>query len=248
MNSRPKISVCIAAYQGRRYIALQLCSILEQLSPKDEVIVVDDSSTDGTYDALRAMQDYRLIVIRNSNNEGVLRSFEKALSHCSGEIVFLSDQDDVWLPNKVDIILDAFALDPQLTLVTSDAILIDENGNKIGDSFYAQRGKFRAGLWSNLLIGKFHGCTMAFRSALLKRVLPFPPDTRVHHDTWIGCVNAVFGGKTQFISQPLVAYRRHTANVTGRVRLSSYTRLMMRYKILVELILSLRRSRPNNLS
>lgn len=233
LPSRPKLSVCIAAYQGLRYIGPQLSSIFEQLSAYDEVVLVDDGSTDGTYAEVCAMRDHRLTVLRNTKNEGILRSFEKSISHCSGEIVFLSDQDDLWLPTKVERVLDAFASDPDLTLVASDAIVIDEEGNKIGDSFYAKRGEFRAGLWSNLLIGKFHGCTMAFRSSLLRYVLPFPLDKRVHHDTWIGCVNAVAGGNTKYIPEPLVAYRRHSTNVTGRTRLSNYTRLMMRYKILL---------------
>jgi hypothetical protein len=93
-----------------------------------------------------------------------------------------------------------------------------------------------------LWVGKFHGCTMAFRSSLLRSILPFPRDTRVHHDTWIGSMNAMLGGKTQYISQPLVAYRRHSRNVTGRIRLSAYTRLMMRYKLLLGLALFLARS------
>jgi len=227
---------------------MQLRSILEQLSANDEVIVVDDNSTDGTYDEICGMQDHRLAVQRNTTNQGVLRAFEKALSQCSGDIVFLSDQDDLWLPKKVEIVLDVFALDPELMLVVSDAILIDEDGDKIGDSFYAQRGKFRAGLWSNLAVGKFHGCTMAFRSALLRNALPFPRDARVHHDTWIGCMNAILGGKTKYISEPLVAYRRHSTNVTGRTRLSNYTRLMMRYKLLLGMALFLGRSCRDRMS
>ena len=229
------VSVCIAAYQGQRYVGLQLRSILEQLSAQDEIIVVDDCSTDGTYSEVCAMQDNRVTLLRNAKNEGVLRSFEKALSHSSGEIIFLSDQDDLWMPDKVKTVLDAFANDPGLTLVASDAVLIDENGTKIGNSFYAQRGKFRAGLWANLLIGKFHGCTMAFRSSLLRNALPFPRDKRVHHDTWIGCMNAITGGRTKYIPKPLVAYRRHSTNVTGLVQFKNYTRFMMRYKILVGL-------------
>ena len=238
LNSKPKISVCIAAYQGQRYIELQLRSILEQLSAEDELIVVDDGSTDGTCCEVCALQDSRLVLIRNTKNRGVLRSFETALCRSTGEIVFLSDQDDLWLPKKVETILDAFAFDPELLLVASDAILIDENGTKIGDSFYAKRGKFRAGLWSNVLIGKFHGCTMAFRSTLLRSALPFPRGERVHHDTWIGCVNALIGGKTKYIAEPLVAYRRHSTNVTGRIRLSNYTRLIMRSQLLLGLALS----------
>lgn len=245
LNSRPKISVCMGAYQGERYIGLQLRSILAQLSEDDEIIVVDDGSTDRTCSEVCVLQDPRLVLIQHTENQGVLRTFETALSRSSGEIVFLSDQDDLWLPKKVEIILDAFARDPAAMLVASDAILIGEDGVKIGDSFYAKRGKFRAGLWSNLLVGKFHGCTMAFRSILLRRVLPFPPGGLVHHDTWIGCVNALIGGKTKYIDEPLVAYRRHSTNVTGRFRLSNYTRFRTRFQMLVGLLAFCMRSGRN---
>jgi len=135
LSSRPKLSVCIATYQGEGYIALQLRSILEQLSDDDEVVVVDDASTDGTCGKIFALRDPRLQVIRNTENKGILRSFETALARSSGEIVFLSDQDDLWLEKKVEAVLDVFVRDPDLMLVASDAILIDENGNKIGASF-----------------------------------------------------------------------------------------------------------------
>lgn len=226
----------MAAYQGERFITVQLRSILAQLSDDDEIVVVDDGSTDCTCSEIVALNDPRLILLESAENQGVLRAYETALSHCSGEIVFLSDQDDLWLDNKVETVLEAFARDPALTLVASDAILIDENGIKIGDSFYAKRGKFRSGLWSNLLIGKFHGCTMAFRSTLLLSALPFPPGRVAHHDTWIGCVNALIGGKAKYIAEPLVAYRRHSTNVTGRVKLSNYTRLKMRSHIIYGLL------------
>ena len=99
-GSRPKVSVCIASFQGERYISQQLRSILDQLSAEDEVILVDDGSEDGTCDKISALQDPRVGVMRNTKNQGVLRAFETALSCSSGEIVFLSDQDDLWLPKK----------------------------------------------------------------------------------------------------------------------------------------------------
>lgn len=235
-NSRPKVSVCMATYQGERYISQQLLSILQQLSAEDEIIIVDDGSEDGTCDKISALQDPRLHVIRNTNNQGILRAFETALAYSSGDIVFLSDQDDLWFSGKVATVLDLFVQDPQLMLVASDATLIDENGNKIGASFYAQRGRFRAGLWSNLLIGKFHGCTMAFRSTLLRSALPFPAGADVHHDTWIGCINSLIAGKTKYIPEPLVAYRRHSTNVTGRTRLSTFTRLKVRSQLILGLL------------
>jgi len=228
--------VAVAVYQGERFITAQLMSILPQLRDHDEVIIVDDASTDSTRSLISALQDSRLIVVPKAENEGILHGFETALFRCSGEIIFLSDSDDVWLPKKVETVLEAFAHDDDLMLVASDAILIDADGKKIGDSFYAQRGKFRAGLFSNLLIGKFHGCTMAFRSALLRSVLPFPPGRRAHQDTWIGCVNALLGGKTKYIPEPLVAYRRHSSNDTGLKKNSNYVRLKMRLPIVLGLL------------
>lgn len=222
----------MAAYQGERYITSQLESVLAQLYASDEAIIVDDGSTDSTSLKVSALDDPRLLLIKNERNQGVLRAFETALSRASGDIVFLSDQDDLWLPSKVERILEEFALDRDVMVVASDAQLIDENGVRIGDSFYAQRGKFTAGLWSNLLIGKFHGSTMAFRSAVLRRALPFPPGRQVHHDTWIGCVNTLSGGKTKYIAEPLIAYRRHSSNVTGRVKLNNLTRLNVRLQTL----------------
>lgn len=227
--------MCIAAYQGERYIALQLRSILSQLSTDDEVIVVDDASTDGTCREISALQDPRIFLIGNATNRGVLRTFETALSRSGGDIVFLSDQDDLWLPQKVETVLGAFAHDSDLMLTASDATLIDENGNQIGDSYYATRGRFREGLWSNVLLCRFLGCTIAFRSALLRSALPFPQATLVHHDVWLGCVNALVGGKTKYIAEPLVAYRRHSTSVTG-VKSSNLQRFQKRFHLCVALM------------
>lgn len=236
MSSRPKISVCIGSYQGERYIALQLSSILAQLSTEDEVIIVDDCSSDKTCSEVSALLDPRVLLIQNAENRGILRTFETAISKATGDIVFLSDQDDLWLPGKVNLMLDTFVRDPDLMLLASDAILINEHGNEIGRSYYAQRGKFRSGFWPNLLKCKFLGCTMAFRSKLLVNALPFPHDIRVHHDIWLGCVNALIGGKTAYIENPLVAYRRHSTNVTGRVRFSSNKRFQMRLQLILALL------------
>jgi glycosyltransferase involved in cell wall biosynthesis len=235
LNSRPTISVCLASYNGERYIEEQLRSILSQLSPGDEVIVVDDASTDKTCEIVSSFRDPRIVLIRGHENQGVLRTFETALSRSTGEIVFLSDQDDVWLPDKVKTILAVFSRNSDLVLVASDALLIDENGGQIGDSYYETRGKFRAGLWANILICKFLGCTMAFRSKLLQNALPFPRSKQVHHDIWLACVSSLMGETTEFIAEPLVAYRRHDANVTGRIRFSTYKRIQMRWQLLLAL-------------
>jgi len=212
---RPKISVCMAAFQGERYIGCQLRSILAQLADGDEVIVVDDHSSDKTCDEVRSLCDARIRLFEQDANQGVARTFEEALSHATGGVIFLSDQDDLWAPGKVARVMQTFEVSPQVTLVATDAMLIDERGERAGASYYASRGRFCSGFLSNLVRCKFLGCTMAFRSELLARVLPFPHDRDVLHDIWIGVINSVTNGRTSFIDEPLVCYRRHSSNVTG---------------------------------
>jgi glycosyltransferase involved in cell wall biosynthesis len=214
-NDRPRVSVCIAAYQGEKYIAAQLRSILEQISEQDEVIVVDDASQDRTLAEIRSFADPRIRLIERPANQGVAKTFEEALSYATGNLVFLSDQDDIWMPRKVARTLQEFENNPSATLVVTDAALIDESGNDLGASYYAARGSFHPGFVANLLRSKYLGCTMAFRSELVKKILPFPHGLDVLHDLWIGMVNSVSAGTTLYIDEPLVRYRRHSAAVTG---------------------------------
>jgi glycosyltransferase involved in cell wall biosynthesis len=213
---RPRISVCMATYQGQQYVAIQLRSILDQLEDSDEVIVVDDHSTDRTCDEVRFIGDTRVHLIERDTNQGVARTFEQALSYCSGEVVFLSDQDDIWAAGKVTRVMREFQSNPDVGVVVTDAAVIDENGRTLGMSYYARRGNFRSDFLSNLLRCKFLGCTMAFRSRLLPRVIPFPRYSDVLHDVWIGVINSVTKGNTLYINEPFVWYRRHSSTVTGK--------------------------------
>jgi len=227
-GKRQKISVCVATYQGARYVGPQLRSILEQLSATDEVIVVDDHSTDQTREVILDLRDPRVRLIENANNRGVAASFEEALRQASGELVFLSDQDDVWVAHKVAKVLAVFDEEPRVTLVVTDAELIDEHGMPLAMSYYATRGGFRSGLLSNLIRCNYLGCTMAFRSYLIPKVIPFPLDTDVLHDIWIGAVNRITRGTTRYLSEPLVLYRRHPAAVTKK-------ELSLAHKVVVRL-------------
>jgi len=230
-EGRPAISVCLAAYNGERYIAEQLQSILSQLGTEDEVIVVDDASTDGTKEQVRSLADGRVTLLEHRTNLGVARTFEDAIRAASGRILFLSDQDDLWAANKVSTVLRAFQLFPDVDIVASDAALIDENDAPIGSSYYARRGRFRSGVLANIVRCSYLGCTMAFRSRICARILPFPTGAEVLHDLWIGTSNALFGGKTLFIDRPLVLYRRHADNVTGNRQLTTMFRIRMRWDL-----------------
>jgi glycosyltransferase involved in cell wall biosynthesis len=224
---RPKVSVCMAAFQGEKFICAQLQSILRQLSADDEVIVVDDCSSDGTRDVVRSLRDPRILLVEHARNRGVTKTFEEALGRATGDIIFLSDQDDVWADDKVRAVLDIFQTDSEVMVVASDAALIDQCGKLLGRSYYETRGRFRSGLFSNLIRCKFLGCTMAFRSELLEKVLPFPGKFKVMHDLWIGSVNALRRGRTFYLDQNLVFYRRHSGAVTAG-KLNSTRRLKNR--------------------
>jgi len=230
-QQRPSISVCMAAFNGEAYIRQQLQSILSQLSDRDEVIVVDDASSDRTCDIVEGLHDLRVRLERHASNVGVLRTFEDAICLANGEIVFLSDQDDLWAPQKVSSVLHAFAIHPEAEIVVSDAALIDDNDAPIGASYYAIRGPFRPGFLSNLLHCRYLGCTMAFRSRVRSRILPFPPKADILHDLWIGAANSFTGGKSVYIDSPLVLYRRHSTNATGSKRLPLSRQIRMRWDL-----------------
>ncbi len=206
------ISVAMAAYNGERFIAEQLASILAQLRAGDEVIVVDDASTDRTLDVVASFQDSRVRVLRNQRNAGVFSTFERALLATRGEFVFLSDQDDVWLPGKVVEFMARFERDPEVMLVLSDAQVIDVAGRVVAPSFMALRGGFRGSFVSTLVRNRYLGCTMALRRALLSTVLPIPRDVPMH-DMWFGSL-AALEARVDFIDRPLMQYRRHGTNVS----------------------------------
>jgi glycosyltransferase involved in cell wall biosynthesis len=207
-----KISVCMAVYNGQDYICQQLMSILLQISNDDEVVIVDDASTDRSLDIIRAINDPRISIFTNSANLGVIASFERSLKLASGDLIFLSDQDDVWLPNKVENITQVFYDSSEITLVSSDAQLVDRDGSIIAESFFESRGAFTANPFLNLLKNKHHGCVLAFRKDVLNWVLPFPPDLPMH-DIWIGIVNGIYG-KSYYLDMPLIQHRRHGSNAS----------------------------------
>lgn len=206
------ISVAMATYNGEAYIEQQLKSILPQLGVHDEIILVDDHSVDSTLDIVGQINDARIKVHRNEANMGVRRSFEKAIGLTGGQIIFLSDQDDVWHPEKVARFAEAFGRSPQVTLVLSDAAVVDKHGNVLVSSFFGQRGAFVPGVVANLIKNKYLGCVMAFRRSLVTRILPFPASIP-QHDMWIGLVNGIYG-EACYLGAPLVEYRRHDSNAS----------------------------------
>jgi glycosyltransferase involved in cell wall biosynthesis len=205
------ISVCMAVYNGARFVGEQIASILPQLGPEDELVIVDDCSKDRSVAIIEALGDPRIKLLRNEHNRGVLKTFERALANSSGDLIFLCDQDDLWRGDKVQKFRDLFRERPDVSLALSDACMIDAEGNTTVRSCMGPR--FRPGLVRNLVQSRFLGCAMVLRRSLLAYCLPFPEGTP-QHDLWIGLVNQLVG-RVGFIAEPLICYRRHSNTVTN---------------------------------
>jgi glycosyltransferase involved in cell wall biosynthesis len=209
----------MAVYNGAEYLKAQIDSILVQLRQFDELVVVDDGSQDGSVAILQEVDDPRLRVHRSAVNAGVVRTFELALSFARGDVIFLSDQDDLWLAGKVSAVLDVFTSRPEVTMVVTDAHVIDGDGKIINPSFFSMRGRFQPGPLHNFIKNKYLGCTLSFRREMLPIFLPIPLDVPMH-DIWFGVLNGIYG-RTYFIDEPLVGYRRHCQNVSSVVSFSA---------------------------
>ena len=227
LPARPlKVSVCMASYNGAAYVAAQLESILTQLSPQDEVVIVDDASSDDTLERIQALRDARIRLIAHSNNQGVVRTFEHALRAATGDLLFLADDDDLWAPDKVTRFVAAFQQAGRVQIVMSAVALIDADDVPFKHARWDRNGRFHPGFLRNILKNQYQGAAMALRATLLGRILPFPSNRGYLHDVWIGTVNERTGGELAYLPEPLLLYRRHSSNYSRK--LSRWSQLKLR--------------------
>ena len=229
------LSVCMATYNGDRFIRTQIDSILSQIDMNDELIISDDGSTDSTLSIIRSYHDPRIKLLVNASRIGPVKNFEQTIRHATGQIILLSDQDDIWLHDKVAVTNACFSATSTLAIV-SDARVVDSSGNVLMESFWTWRGS-RQGFWSNFAKNGFLGCCMAFRSSAKQFLLPFPKYTN-GHDEWIGLCCSV-AGNVNFINRPLIDYRRHDSNVSSMSRGSILLMLKKRANYLIAILLRL---------
>lgn len=206
----------MATYNGRAYLSEQINSVLAELEAGDELIVVDDGSSDGTSALLDLVSWPNFHIVNNPTNIGVIQTFERGLLLAKGEIVFLCDQDDIWLPGKRAGFVNAFSADACTLVVVSDAQLINGAGTVIAPSFMATRGGFHGNLLGTVVSNRYLGCSMALRREVLTAALPIPRCVPMH-DMWLGAV-ACIAGRVQYIATPLMQYRRHGANASPSTR------------------------------
>ncbi|NWJ51823.1 MAG: glycosyltransferase [Bacteroidetes bacterium] len=205
------ISVCIPTYNGEKYIQKQLNSIMTQLANDDEVIISDDSSEDSTIDIIKDYSDNRIKLIEGCTFKNPIFNLENALKEAKGDFIFLADQDDIWLPDKVNTTLEKLTI---YDIIVCNGHIVDENENIIHESYFKWKGS-GAGFIKNLKKNSYLGCSLAFNRKILNYILPFPKKIAMH-DIWIGMVVELIG-KPYFIQKPLFLYRRHKNNFTAAI-------------------------------
>lgn len=205
------ISVVLAAYKGEKYILKQVESILNQLGIGDELIISDDFPQGKTREVLSSIidNDDRVVYI-NGPGKGVIKNFEFGITKARGDYIFLSDQDDVWIDEKIKKVVEV--LENGYDLVLHDAFITDENLKRTNETAF-EINKTKTGIIRNIVKNSYQGCCMAFRSDLKTFILPFPNRIPMH-DQWIGLM-AEKHGKICLVDEPLILYRRHGGNVTG---------------------------------
>ena len=200
------ISVCMAAYNGEKYIREQLLSILPQLGPMDEVIVSDDGSSDRTREIVESLHDLRIHWIENHGEHGYTQNFENAMRHCHGDHIFLADQDDVWKPNKVAVMMKALE---HKSFAVHDTEMTDEDLVTFDPSQF-DRYHVKPGFWHTFVRNRYNGCCMAFTRKFMEKALPFPADHDLcRYDYWLPYI-AEFEHDSAFVKESLIYYRRHS--------------------------------------
>ncbi len=225
------ISVCIATYNGERFIREQIGSIINQLGNEDEIIISDNGSTDSTIDIIKEIDDKRIKLIKGPEKKSPTSNFENALMHAKGEYIFLSDQDDVWKDNKISICMQYLK---HYDCVISDAEMVDENLNIIEKSYYKVHNTKQSRIYNTLIKNGHMGCCMAFTKRVLKASLPFPKDIPMH-DIWIGNI-AAYRFNVKFIPNKLIQFRCHGRNSSFTASVKSgnslFRMLMIRWTVI----------------
>lgn len=213
MNKSPLISIVLACYNGMAYIRQQLSSLEVQDYPNFEVIIVDDASSDGTYELLLEYTNQKAnwFIFRNIENKGLVATFEKGICLANGEFIALCDQDDVWFSNKLSTLMLNLG---DNWLIHSDANLIDGAGVIFETSYFAYC-KHEINSYAQYLIeNNVTGCTCLFRKKLLSLINNrFPHGVTVHDR--ILAILAAKVNKIKYLNQVLISYRQHSTNQVG---------------------------------
>lgn len=222
-----KTSVALCTYNGEKFLNKQIDSILKQTLPVDEIIVCDDGSTDATVSILESYKNLYpdlFHIYLNKINLNTVKNFEKAITLCNNEIIFLCDQDDIWQETKAEKVVNVFKSKDDVVTVFTNAFIIDENDQVLDiltlwDAIDLVKNKgYKFDFYNilNLVDNFCTGATMAIRKDLKKSILPFPIIKNFYHDGWIAKVAALQNGLI-FLDEKITCYRQHSLQQVGSV-------------------------------
>lgn len=227
----------MATYNGSRYLKEQIDSILLQLGSADELVISDDYSTDASIELVESYKDNRIKFFKNKRRKGVTHNFENALIHSKGDIIFLADQDDVWLATKIRE-LSQFLINGKYDVVMCDCALTDSKLNIVQASYYVKKSPLDKSVFGNFIQNLWLGSCMAFKREVLIETLPFP-DKMAAHDLWIALYSQLYF-KCGYCPKVLQLYRRHENTVsfagsksTNKLSYKISYRLYLAYYLLI---------------
>jgi glycosyltransferase involved in cell wall biosynthesis len=211
-NKNPTVAVVVATYNGATYLRAQLESIVQQTYKPSQIIIVDDDSLDDTLQVANnfAAHHPEVMVVQNETRLGYIKNFEKGILLANASYVALSDQDDIWMPHKLETLLANIG---DQMLAYSDSELIDANGQLLNQKMSSIKNQLAYHTPIMYAIGAWApGHAMLFKKELIDKAVPFP--TLVTHDFWLGFVATCYS-KVVYVNEPLVHYRQHTQNAIG---------------------------------
>lgn len=215
------VSVAITTYNGERFLRDQLNSIYDQTYKNIEVIASDDHSKDQTVPILEEYKKkYGLKYFINERNVGITKNFERVISLCKGSYIALADQDDIWLPQKIEILVNKL---DQHSLIYSNFYLMNQDGSLLTNPSWYDSLKFAKTKQNQFKLLSYAifpiGCVMMFKRELLEKILPIPKG--VSHDWWISFV-ALKSKGIKYLDRPLICYRQHTDSSTGKIMVGNF--------------------------
>lgn len=241
------ISVALCTYNGQNFLEAQLISIINQTKPVDEIIICDDASTDGTVEILEVYhKKYPMLfqIYKNMNSLGTLKNFERAISLTRGDIIFLSDQDDIWEPEKVAISMEFFNKNKNCKLFFSNGSLIDEKGESLKSTLW-EKWNFDEdlqSLWKNNNLAfidliknenKITGATISMHKDIKIKGIPIKVPYGYWHDAWFGIHASALNG-LYFSNKCLIKYRIHKKQQVGLSDMLNRTILLKANKDFIE--------------
>ncbi|MBP3365696.1 MAG: glycosyltransferase [Treponema sp.] len=227
------ISIAMTTYNGSKYLRKQIDSILNQTIKDFELIICDDASKDDTWQILEeySKKDERVKIFRNENNLGLTKNFEKSISLCAGDYIALSDQDDIWIENHLELLINNIN---EATGVVGNAVIISSNGQSTNELIsqrerYIVDGTDEDKLFRILFYGNpFQGASSLFKRELFEKALPIPEDVE-YQDAWFNSFACCMNG-FNFINQIVTYYRIHESNASGNHKLTFSKQIGMALK------------------